>query len=157
MPIQKLKTKQNPKVRNATPLKIDGIQFKSKLETHCYNRLKENGFNFKYEEERFVLMPKFEFDGTSTEMIRSRGEKYYKECSPNIRAITYTPDFTNLEDGWVIECKGNPNDAFPLRWKLFKKYIKDNDLKYDLYLPRNKKQIDKTIELLISNRNDKSI
>ena len=34
---------------------------------------------------------------------------------------TYTPDFVG--NGFIIETKGNPNEAFPLRWKLFKKLI----------------------------------
>ena len=65
--------------------------------------------------------------------------------------MTYTPDFVG--DKWIIETKGNPNDAFPLRWKLFKKYLVDHDLIYDLYVPRNHKQIDETIKQIKENVN----
>jgi hypothetical protein len=153
MPIRKTRNKRQGKVRNAQPIKVDGIQFRSKLEAYTYNKLKEAGLTFDYEKERFELMPKFTTIGDSYEMTRRKGEKVFIEVTPHVRAITYTPDFTNTEAGWIIECKGNPNDAFPLRWKLFKKYLKDNDLKYDLYLPRNRKQVDKTVEL-IRNRNE---
>ena len=30
---------------------------------------------------------------------------------------------TLLETGFIIECKGRPNESFPIRWKLFKRYV----------------------------------
>lgn len=160
MPIRKTRHKRKEvkgKVRNVQPIKIDGIQFRSKLEGYTYTKLKEAGLEFDYEKEKFELEPKFVLPGRSYEMTRRKGEKVFIEISPNIRAITYTPDFTNVDAGWIIECKGNPNDAFPIRWKLFKKHLKDKDLNYDLYLPRNRKQVEKTIELIISNRKNESV
>ncbi len=137
------------KIRNATPLLYDGIQFRSKLEAYCYEKLKEAGLEFEYEQEKFTLMPGFKFTNRAVEMIKKKGEKVYDEAYPLVRAITYTPDFTNLKQNWIIECKGFPNLAFPLRWKLFKKHIVDNGLLYDLYVPRNRKHIDKTIKLIV--------
>lgn len=155
MPIRKTQYKRNPgRVRNAQPIKVDGIQFKSKLEAYTYNKLKEAKLKFKYEEDKFEVMPKFQTLGRSYQMTKRKGEKIFIEISPNVRSINYTPDFTNLKEGWIIECKGNPNDAFPLRWKLFKKHLKDKGLKYDLYLPRNRKQVDETIKQIISNKNE---
>lgn len=118
----------NKKVKNATPCEMDGIQFKSKLELFCYRKLKENGIEAKYEEERFTLLEKFEYNGE------------------NVRAMTFKPDFVG--DGFVIECKGNMNDAFPLRWKLFKNYLLRTFGKEGpkIYMPRNQKQVLKAIE-----------
>lgn len=81
----------NKKVRNATPLIYDGINFKSKLEVYCYQKLKEHNIEASYEGQKFVLLDSFEFNG----------EK--------IRQMTYTPDFIN--DRFIIECKGKANDA----------------------------------------------
>ena len=35
--------KRNKKVKNATPMIYDDIQFRSKLEVYCYKKLKEEG------------------------------------------------------------------------------------------------------------------
>ena len=37
-----------------------------------------------------------------------------------VRAMTYTPDFVDPNNKWIIEVKGYANDVFPLKWKLFK-------------------------------------
>ena len=38
-----------------------------------------------------------------------------------VLGIKYTPDFEGKD--FIIECKGRPNDTFPLRWKMFKKHV----------------------------------
>lgn len=118
--------KKNKKVKNATKKTVDGIDFKSKLEVYCYEQLKENNIHAEYEKHKFEIIPPFEYDGKK------------------VRKMTYTPDFVGKD--FVIECKGNPNDAFPLRWKIFKYYLYKNNIQYNLYLPRSKKQIDETIK-----------
>lgn len=137
------------KIRNATPLTVNGIHFRSKLEVYCYEQLLKAKLDFKYEEEQFIIMEGFEYTNRAVEVIKKKGVKVYDEAYPKVRNISYTPDFTNLQQGWIIECKGFPNESFPIRWKLFKKYIVDNNLKYDLYVPRNRKQVDKTIKLIV--------
>lgn len=37
-----------------------------------------------------------------------------------------------------------------MRWKLFKKYLQDNNLKYDLYMPHNHKQVDECIQMILN-------
>jgi hypothetical protein len=138
------------KVRNVTPTKVDGFDFKSKLEAYCYQQLKASGIPFRYEQDSFILVDAFSFANDSHELGKLKGQNVFKKANPTIRAITYKPDFTNLDQNWVIECKGMMTDSFPIRWKLFKKYIHDNGLKYDLYMPRNRKQIDETINLIKS-------
>ncbi len=130
-----MKRKKNRKVKNATIKTVDGIKFKSKLEAHCYNRLKENNIKAEYEGKKFEIIPAFIYN------------------NEKVRKMTYTPDFvgTYKNKKFVIECKGNPNDAFPLRWKIFKYYLYNTRSKYDLYLPRSMKQVDETVEKIKNN------
>jgi hypothetical protein len=136
----------NKKVRNATIISYDGITFKSKLEMHCYQKLKEFKIPFKYEEKTFELIPSFEFKNDSYELFKKKGLRYFGPQRSHIRCITYTPDFVG--DGWIIETKGNPNESFPLKWKLFKKYLVDNRINVDLYMPRNQGQIDEIVKII---------
>lgn len=136
------------KIRNATSLDIDGHKFKSKLEAYCYKRLKEENITGEYEKHIFELQPAFEYTNDSIEMYKTKGEKKFGKARTNIRAITYKPDFVNVENDWIIECKGFPNDSFPLKWKMFKYSLERNNSNITLYMPRNHKQIDKVIELI---------
>lgn len=152
-----VKQPENKKVRNATILKYYGKTFKSKLELYCYKKLKENNINFQYEKIIFELVPAFLFKNESYELFKKKGNRFFGVSNYSIRAITYTPDFVGYYKGnklkFVIETKGNPNESFPLRWKLFKKYINDKNLNIDLYMPRNQKQVDEVINLII-NKNE---
>lgn len=126
--MNKSKKKSQGKVRNATPNIYDGIKFKSKLETYTYKKLKEAGIDAKYESTHFELIPKFEYNG----------EK--------VRAMTYLPDFVGKN--FIIECKGLVTDSFPLRWKIFKYYLKQENKDYKLFLVRNQKQVDEMVNEL---------
>ena len=63
-----------------------------------------------------------------------------------ILPIKYTPDF--IGDGFIIECKGRANESFPIRWKLFKKFINTRYPHVTLYKPQNQKECDMVIELI---------
>ncbi len=148
----------NKKIRNATSVKSSGgIKFRSKLELYTYNKLLENGIkDFKYEEEKFTLMDSFTFPNESIESFETTENghkvKHFDNITNNIRAITYLPDFTNVDHtsktGWIIECKGYSNDAFPLKWKMFKNWLTINGYKVDLYKPNNQKNVLKCINLI---------
>ena len=142
----------NKKVRNATPLKYHNIDFKSKLELHCYKSLKDANISFQYEQRRYELVPPFTFPNDSYELFKRKGQRTFGLQRNNIRGITYTPDFVGEYKGqmFIIETKGNPNDAFPLRWKLFKRYLLKNNMNVNLYMPRNQKQVDEVIEIIKS-------
>ena len=57
--------------------------------------------------------------------------------------------YKQLEEAkFIIETKGYANESFPLRWKLFKKHLKDNNHHYVLFMPRNKKQVDEVVDLI---------
>ena len=136
------------KVKNATVSKAHGITFRSKLELYCYRALVKAKIDFDYEFPKFTLMKPFDLKGDSWE-VNKRKKPYALVNKQKVRGITYTPDFTNMHEGWLIECKGNPNDAFPLRWKMLKQHIILTGAQIDLYMPTNQKQVDHVIELLL--------
>lgn len=126
------KAKGNVKVRNATRVVYDDIQFRSKLEAYTYRRLKEEGFNFKYEETTYTIIEKFEY----------MGEK--------IRPITITPDFIDQDNRIIIEVKGFANELYPMRLKLFKRYLHINRLEFKLYEVNTQKKVEEVINELKS-------
>jgi hypothetical protein len=141
-----VKKTTNKKIKNAQQLEIDGKSFRSKLEVYCYQRLKENNIEFEYEGTTFRLLPDFKYDAESYESYKKKTKWDFGEKGRNIRGITYKPDFLNLADGWLIECKGYPNDVWSTKWKLFKYLLSTNGLTLDLYLPKNQGHVDMCIE-----------
>lgn len=125
------------RVKNATKVDKYGISFRSKLECYTYEALMNAGITAKYEPKHFTVLDKFEY----------QHEK--------IRAITYLPDFIGQykDKKFVIECKGMITESFPLRWKLFKNYLKRHRSKYKCYLVRNHKQVDEMINDIKNNLN----
>jgi hypothetical protein len=145
----------NRKIKNAQCLIVDGQSFRSKLEVYCYQRLKEENIEFEYESTKFNLLPDFKYEQESFESYKKKGIWGFGSRSKNIRGITYCPDFLNLKNGWIIECKGYPNDVWSTKWKLFKYMITKNNIVVDLYLPKNQKHIDECIELIKNKLNSK--
>lgn len=86
-----------------------------------------------------MVYPQACYEGT-TKKLYNKGSK--------IRPITYTPDFVDPNGKFIIETKGYANESFPLRWKLFKKHLKDTQQQYVLFMPRNKKQVDEVVDLI---------
>jgi len=132
------------KVKNVKKQTYDGIEFQSRLELHCYKSLEAAKIPVEYEETTFTIFPATVYpqacyEGT-TKKLYNKGSK--------IRPITYTPDFVDPNGKWVIETKGYANESFPLRWKLFKKHLKETNKQYVLFMPRNKGQVDEVIELI---------
>ena len=121
------------KVKNATAVDKYGIHFRSKLELYTYEAFMNAEIPVKYEPKHFTLLPKFAYLGE------------------NIRPITYLPDF--IGKGFVVECKGLMGDSFPLRYKLFKYYLKRHNSKMKCYLVRNHKDVDEMIKELLSQKN----
>lgn len=113
--------KRNKKVKNATETMSNDIKFRSKLEAFTYNQLLKENIPVKYEKYRFTLLPSFKFGDTTN------------------RAITYTPDFVG--ENFIIECKGFPNDAFPLKWKLFQYWLSYVEPNTKLYLVHTQKEV----------------
>jgi hypothetical protein len=157
-----MKKKYNKKIRNATATTFNGIKFKSKLEKFTYQCLKVAGIPFNYEKDRFILIDKFIYKGESIEKKKSKGKNVFVKASKNISQATYLPDFTNLDQGWIIECKGLRTEAFNLRWKLFKSSLAKQKKNYDLYMPGTQKQIMEVInsikeKTMISNEDKEKL
>jgi len=129
---------------------VDGIEFKSGLEAYMYTALKEAGIQAKYEGVSYQLIPSFDFNNLSYER-QSNGKGEYKNRSgKKIRSINYTPDFTG--NNFIIECKGRANESFPIRWKLFKKYVSERLRGVTLYKPQNQKECDETVNLILGKK-----
>ena len=138
------RTKGRTKVKNAKKSVYNGKEFQSNLELHCYKELEKAKILVEYEETTFTIFPAMVYPLACYERTQ---KKLYNKGS-KIRPITYTPDFVDPNGKFIIETKGYANESFPLRWKLFKKHLKDNNHHYVLFMPRNKKQVDEIVELI---------
>ena len=145
---KKFKRKRGP-VR-AKKVSFDGITFASGLERYMYQVLKKAKIKATYEGQTFVLQEGFMFNNESFERQSNGKGDMVNRGQKKILNIKYTPDF--VSDSFIIECKGRANESFPIRWKMFKKYVKENLPRVTLYKPQNQKECDKVIEL-INERN----
>jgi hypothetical protein len=134
----------------AKKVSLDGITFSSGLELYMYKALKEARIFAMYEGATYELQEEFMFDidcyerqGNGKGDMVNRGQK-------KILNIKYTPDF--VAPTFIIECKGRANESFPIRWKMFKKHVKEHIPHVILYKPQNQKECDKVIELIIKNK-----
>jgi len=146
---KKYKRKKGP-VRSKK-VTFDGIQFASGLEKYMYIALKKAKIKAEYEGETFELQEGFMFDIDSYERQGNGKGDMVNRGQKKILNIKYTPDF--VSDSFIIECKGRANESFPIRWKMFKKYVNHNLKHVTLYKPQNQKECDKVIELIIKNKN----
>ena len=129
---------------------FDGIKFASGLEKYMYQALKKAKIKAKYEGKTYIVQEGFEFKNESYErQSNGKGDLVNRGCK-KVLPIKYTPDF--VSDSFIIECKGRANESFPLRWKMFKKYVNDNLKHVTLYKPQNQKECDRVIELIKENK-----
>ena len=150
---KRFKRKRGPV--KAKKVMYDGITFASGLEKYMYIALQKAKIKVGYEAFTYEVFPGFMFDNESYErQANGKGDLVNRGCK-KILGIKYTPDFIGLTDEFIIECKGRANDTFPMRWKLFKKYVKDNFPHVTLYKPQNQKECDKVIELILKKRNER--
>ena len=129
---------------------IDGITFASGLEKYMYQALKKAKIKADYEGRTYTLIDGFNFDNESYERQSNGKGELINRGNKKILPIKYTPDFTN--DSFIIECKGRANESFPMRWKLFKRFINRCYPHVTLYKPQNQKECDKVIELITKNK-----
>ena len=127
----------NNKVKNAQIIEYKEITFKSKLDLMAYKLLEEKGFNPQYEQNTFIIWQGFKpvvpfFTKNKARQIINNNKKLIN--------ITYTPDIYFEYQGYkvIIEMKGFTNDVYPIKVKLFRKYIEqlqdsNNYLLFELY------------------------
>lgn len=152
--------KSNKKILNASPKEYNGIEFKSTLEVTVYKTLLQEGFNPEYEKHTYVIwdgfIPKVPF---YTKNIFKRKNHNIVPISAitvidnrNMQSITYTPDFYFEYNGKkiIIEVKGHVNDVFPYKFKMFRKYIQEEEdyFNYEIWEIFTKKQLLECISLL---------
>ena len=137
----------------AKKVSFDGINFASGLEKYMYIALKKAKIKSKYEGQTYVLQESFNFEIDSFERQANGKGDMVNRGQKKILNIKYTPDF--VSNSFIIECKGRANESFPLRWKMFKKYVNDNLKHVTLYKPQNQKECDKVVELIIKNKLNK--
>ena len=135
----------------AKKVTYDGIKFASGLERYMYMALKKAKIKAKYEGKTYEIIKGFNFKNSCIAKAANGKGDFKERGKKKILPIKYTPDFIGKD--FIIECKGRANESFPLRWKLFKKYLVNNKLYHRLYKPQNQKQCDKTVELILSLQN----
>ena len=131
----------------AKKVSFDGITFASGLEKYMYMALKKAKIKSEYEGQTYELQEGFMFDVDSYERQGNGKGDMVNRGRKKILNIKYTPDF--ISDSFIIECKGRANESFPIRWKMFKKYVKERIPHVTLYKPQNQKECDKVVELII--------
>ena len=147
--MRKVSRKKGPVV--SKKIVYDGITFASGLEKYMYIALKKASIEFVYEGFTFELVPSFTFNNECFERQSNGKGDFINRGNKKVLNLKYTPDFIGMD--FIIETKGRANDSFPLRWKLFKEWMMDNNDGRALYKPQTHSECDITIELILKNRN----
>lgn len=150
----------NQKVRNAQKCSYNGIVFRSNLELYCYKMLELAKLPFEYEKRTYITHCKNKLT-TTTAIVYSTSKKSEKKpkvvskrAIKTLQQTTYTPDFTMETDDYVyiIETKGNPNDAYPLRRKMFLSEMENTSSKPVIFLePHNQSEVKECIYDIIQH------
>jgi len=133
----------------AKKVTYDGINFASGLERYCYMALKKAKIKADYEGQTYVLQEGFDFTTSAYERQANGKGEYRDRGRKKILPIKYTPDFIGKD--FIIECKGRANESFPLRYKMFKKYVEEKMPNVTLYKPQTKSEVDETVNLILKN------
>jgi len=117
---------ENKKIKNATSVEYNGIKFKSLLEVSIYKTLLQEGFNVKYEPIKYCIWGGFK--PTVPFYTKDKQTRDLKLDTKKLIDITYTPDFVFKYNDTtiIIEAKGFENNIFPVKKKLFRKWLEDN-------------------------------
>ena len=113
---------QNKKILNATKTVYNGIEFKSITEKRIYKALIELGITPKYENKTFKI---WKGCYPTVRYYTKNNRNNLMQDQMKLRDIHYTPDFTFYYRGYfvIIEVKGFENDVFPMKFKIFRKYL----------------------------------
>lgn len=116
----------NKKILNATPVSVDGIAFKSKLEERIYKALLKKGINVNYEPQKIKI---WDCDKLTVPYYNKKGGVFQRITSKPV-CITYTPDFTFVYKGTCVflEAKGFHNDVWPYKAKLFREWLEKRSI-----------------------------
>ena len=139
---------ENKKIKNASPLEYDGISFKSKLEKMVYQTLRENNLPVEYEPRKFIIWEGFK--PTVPFYNKDKSTRMLKQDSKKLINVSYTPDFVFKHNNHlvIIEAKGMENDLFPMKKKMFRKWLEDNEPKSIYFEIYTKKQLLQAIDII---------
>jgi len=110
-----------------------------------------NDIAFMYEEIDYTLQDAFVYNGVYMKMTK-QSKELSDRTNKTVLRIGYTPDFVGKDHNFIIETKGfTPSQhTFPLRWKMFLKMLHERGGQMPaLFMPKNKQQIDETIEEIL--------
>lgn len=140
---------ENKKIRNARESVFNGIHFKSKLEESFYKTLLAAGLEPDYELTKFVLVEGFK---PTVPFYNRSKSKVFRMDMTKVRDITYTPDFTILYNDtmFIIEAKGIENDTFPLKKKLFRRFLESMEMPCVYFEVHTKKELLEVIKIIKS-------
>lgn len=143
-----MRKKAMKKTTRSRKKKLTG-RYKSGLEKYCADKLAEYGIAFDYEERVYLLQDSFRYNGVYHKMT-ARGKNMIDRSNSVVLPIRYTPDFTGRDYDWIIETKGFTfsQHTFQLRWKLFLQHVNRLDNPPAVFMPKNKEQVDKTVEMI---------
>lgn len=121
----------NKKIINATDVEYNGIHFRSKTEERVYKKALSLGLDINYELEPITIWNGFRPEKTwyleGLPYITKKGKinKLFEDWN-------YTPDFIIKMNGYkfYVEAKGQPNDLWPYKRKLFIKWLETQDKSY---------------------------
>lgn len=133
---------------NATPKEYNGIYFKSKLEITVFKTLQDLGFNPMYESHTYILQEGFK---TMNVYYRKTTSKSEMTLGKIIQPITYTPDIeiTDGKNVAVFEVKGFSDSKFPIKKKMFLKWLVDNGkTNYSYFEVHSKKNVLQAINII---------
>jgi len=136
----------------AKKVKYDNINFASGLERYMYMALKKAKIKAEYEGQSYTLVEGFDFTSECYERQSNGRGDFSNRGNKRVLPVTYTPDFVG--SNFIIECKGRANESFPIRWKLFKKYVQEKMPNTALYKPQNQNECDRVIQLIL-NKNER--
>ena len=151
---------ENHKIINATPITLNEIAFKSKLEGKLFKVLVDEGLNPKYEPYKFHIWEGFRPEVPFYE--RNRRTRSIKRNDVKLKDITYTPDVVFDYNGHrvFVEIKpdGFTNDVYPYKQKLFRKYMETEltDLKPIFVRVGTIKNLKEFIKILRDEYSEKS-
>lgn len=120
---------------------------KSILEGNMYDFLKKHGIIAEYEPESFVL-----WTGGPTKTPFYNANKGHLRCfKADLEDITYTPDFRFNYMGITVyvETKGHEDGKFPIRKKLFRRYLDEkvpNSMYFEIHSTMQMKDMMEILE-----------
>jgi len=124
-------------------------QYKNGLEKYCGDSLANCEFSFEYEPQ-FILVEGFNYPSDHFKSV-PKNPALVEVTGRKTLPIKYKPDFYLPKEKVIIETKGfvRANDSFPLRWKLFLKYLMESGMSdHALFIPKNRSQVDEVITYL---------